>query len=334
MNILQNTAKQMMEKGLLAMDESIPTCNKRFAALNIPQTEVMRRNYRELLVTTPGLGECISGAILSDETIHQQQSDGKTFVKILEEAGILPGIKVDLGAKELAGFPEEKITEGLDGLRNRLQEYKKLGARFAKWRAVILIGEKIPTMGCIYTNAHALARYAALCQETGIVPIVEPEVLMDGNHTMEKCAEVTELLHRILFQQLYLQRVHIDGIILKPNMILPGKDSPLQVDDSEIAKTTIECFLRSVPAAVPGICFLSGGQPSEKATSRLNAMHLKNNPPLPWRLTFSFSRAIEYPALTIWNGKKENREAAQQSIYHRASCDFAASRGEYSADME
>lgn len=334
MNSLTNTAKQMMEKGLLAMDESIPTCNKRFAALNIPQTEAMRRNYRELLVTTPRLGECISGAILSDETIHQHQSDGKPFVEILENAGIIPGIKVDMGAKEMAGFPGEKITEGLDGLRDRLKEYKKLGARFAKWRAVISIGEKTPTDSCILSNTHALARYAALCQEAGIVPIVEPEVLMDGKHSIEKCAEVTERVHKILFQQLYLQRVQIEGIILKPNMILPGKDSPLQVDDSAIAKITIECFLRSVPAAVPGITFLSGGQPSQKATSRLNAMHGENYSSVPWRLTFSFSRAIEYPALKIWKGNEQHKEAAQQSISHRACCDLAASRGEYTQEME
>lgn len=334
MDNLINTAKAMVEKGILAMDESIPTCNKRFAALNIPQTEPMRRNYRELLVTTPGLGDCISAAILSDETIHQKQSHGKLFVEILEDAGIIPGIKVDMGAKQLAGFPEEKITEGLDGLRDRLKEYKKLGARFAKWRAVILIGENIPTVECITANAHALARYASLCQEIGLVPIVEPEVLMDGDHSIKKCAAVTEEVHQILFQQLYQQRVQLEGIILKPNMVVPGKNCPVQVNDSTIAKATIACFLRSVPAAVPGIVFLSGGQPSQKATSRLNAMHEKNNPPLPWRLTFSFSRAIEYPALDIWNGKKENREAAQQSIHHRACCDFAASQGEYTADME
>ena len=334
MNTLLNTAKAMMNKGLLAMDESISTCNKRFAALNIPQTEAMRKNYRELLVTTPGLGDCISGAILSDETIHQQRDHGKPFVEILEDAGILPGIKVDMGAKDMAGFPDEKITEGLDGLRQRLQQYKKLGARFAKWRAVILIGENIPSNECITANAYALARYAALCQEAGIVPIVEPEVLMDGKHIIEKCAAVTEEVHHMLFQQLYQQRVQIEGIILKPNMILPGKDCPVQVDDGAIAKATIECFLRSVPAAVPGIVFLSGGQSSQKATARLNAMHGKNNPPLPWRLTFSFSRAIEYPALDIWNGKKENREAAQQSIHHRACCDLAASHGEYTQEME
>ena len=334
MNILQITAHAMLEKGILAMDESIFTCNKRFAALHIPQTKAMRRNYRELLVTTPGLGDCISAAILSEETIHQQHSNGKLFVEILEDAGILPGIKVDMGAKKMAGFPDEKITEGLDGLRDRLIEYKKLGARFAKWRAVILIGENIPTHGCIMANAQALARYAALCQEAGIVPIVEPEVLMEGNHTLEKCAAVTEKVHRILFEQFYLQRVQIEGIILKSNMILPGKDSPEQVDDETIAKATIDCFLRSAPAAVPGIVFLSGGQSSEQATSRLNAMHVKKDRSLPWRLTFSFSRAIEYPALEIWNGEKENRETAQQSIHHRAYCDLAASRGEYRKEME
>lgn len=334
MSQLNEIAKQVVQKGLLAMDESISTCNKRFAALNIPQTENMRRIYRELLVTTPGLGDCISGAILSDETIHQQDDHGKSFVKILEDAGIIPGIKVDMGAQDLAGFPFEKITEGLDGLRDRLKEYKKLGARFAKWRAVILVGENIPTYECIAANTHVLVRYAALCQEAGIVPIVEPEVLMDGNHTIEKCAAVTEELQHVLFQQLYLHRVQLEGIILKPNMILPGKDCPVQVEDNAIAKATIDCFLRSVPAAVPGIAFLSGGQPSQKATSRLNAMHLKSNPPLTWRLTFSFSRAIEYPALTIWNGKEENKAAAQRSIFHRASCDLAASHGKYITEME
>ncbi len=331
---LNNTANAMMAKGLLAMDESIATCNRRFAELGIPQTEEYRRNYREILVTTPGLGSCISGAILSDETIRQHTSDGNSFVEILARSGIIPGIKVDKSAKDMAGFPGEKITEGLDGLRERLKEYHNLGARFAKWRAVIKIGNGIPSRGCIEANTNSLARYAALCQEAGIVPMVEPEILMDGTHTIEKCASVTEEVHRSLFHQLYEQRVNLQGIILKPNMILPGKDCPVQVDDETIANATIDCFLRSVPAAVPGIAFLSGGQPSIKATTRLNAMHSKNRSPLPWALTFSFSRAIEYPAIEIWRGNKDNIEATQKALYHRACCDNAARHGEYNAAME
>lgn len=331
---LIDTANAMLSKGLLAMDESIGTCNKRFGELDIPQTEEYRRNYRELLVTTSDLGSCLSAAILSDETIHQHKSDGTSFVEILVKAGIIPGIKVDKSTKDMAGFPGEKITEGLDGLRERLKEYQNLGARFAKWRAVIKIGDGIPTRGCIVSNTNALARYAALCQEAGLVPMVEPEVLMDGNHTIEKCATVTEEVLRSLFHQLYEQRVNLQGIILKPNMILPGKDCPVQVDDETIAKATIDCLLRTVPAVVPGITFLSGGQPSIKATSRLNAMHSKNRKPLPWELTFSFSRAIEYPAIEIWRGKKDNIEATQKALYHRACCDYAARRGEYHAAME
>ena len=331
---LIDTANAMMSKGLLAMDESIATCNRRFADLGIPQTEEYRRNYRQLLVSTPDLGSCLSGAILSDETIRQHKSDGTSFVEVLVKAGIIPGIKVDKSTKDMAGFPGEKITEGLDGLRERLKEYCSLGARFAKWRAVIKIGDGIPTKGCIESNTNSLARYAALCQEAGLVPMVEPEVLMDGTHTIERCASVTEEVHRSLFHQLYEQRVNLQGIILKPNMILPGKDCPVQVDDDAIAKATIDCFLRSVPAAVPGIAFLSGGQPSKKATSRLNAMHSKNRPPLPWPLTFSFSRAIEYPAIEIWHGDKDNIEATQKALYHRACCNNAARRGEYNVDME
>ena len=331
---LNDTANAMMSKGLLAMDESIATCNRRFADLGIPQTEEYRRNYRELLVTTPDLGSCISGAILSDETIHQHKSDGTSFVEVLVKSGIIPGIKVDKSAKDMAGFPGEKITTGLDGLRERLKEYYSLGARFAKWRAVIKIGDGIPTKGCIESNTNSLARYAALCQEAGLVPMVEPEVLMDGTHTIERCASVTEEVHRSLFRQLNEQRVNLQRIILKPNMILSGKDCPVQVNDDTIAKATIDCLLRSVPAAVPGIVFLSGGQPSKKATSRLNAMHSKDRPPIPWLLTFSFSRAIEYPAIEIWGGNKDNIDATQKALYHRACCDNAARRGEYNVDME
>ncbi len=331
---ITDTAHAMMAKGLLAMDESIATCNKRFAELGIPQTEEYRRNYRELLVTTPDLGSCLSGAILSDETIRQHTSDGTPFVKVLVKSGIIPGIKVDKSAKDMAGFPGEKATEGLDGLRERLKEYNNLGARFAKWRAVIKIGEGIPTKGCIEANTSSLARYAALCQEAGLVPMVEPEVLMDGDHTIDRCASVTEEVLRSLFHQLYEQRVSLQGIILKPNMILPGKDCPSQVDDDTIANATIDCFLRAVPAAVPGIVFLSGGQPSLKATSRLNAMHSTKRTSLPWSLTFSYSRAIEYPAIEIWRGNKGNLEATQKALYHRACCNNAARRGLYNVDME
>ena len=242
------------------MDESNPTCNKRFARLGIPQTEEARRAYRELIVTTPGLGQCISGAILYDETIRQQKKDGTPFVKVITEAGIIPGIKVDTGAKDLAGFPGEKVTEGLDGLVARVQEYSRMGARFAKWRAVIAIGAGIPTPGCIDANVHALARYAAICQQAGLVPIVEPEVLMDGAHDLQRCFEVTEQVLRAVFNQLNAQRVMLEGMILKPNMVLPGLACPKQETVDEVADATVRCLLRTVPAAVPGIAFLSGGQ--------------------------------------------------------------------------
>src|SRR5471030_1795945 len=257
-----DTARTLIadDKGLLAMDESNPTCNKRFAKLGIPQTEEARRAYRELIVTTPGLGESISGVILYDETIRQQKKDGTPFLKVLADAEIIPGIKVDTGPKDLAAHPGEKISEGLDGLRERLQEYFQMGARFAKWRAVITIGENIPSRSCIEANAHALARYAALCQEAGLVPIVEPEVLMDGDHTLERCAEVTEMALVTLFDQLRLQRVDLGGIILKPNMVLPGLTCPVQESVDEVANITMKSLWRTVPAAIPGIAFLSGGQ--------------------------------------------------------------------------
>jgi fructose-bisphosphate aldolase class I len=333
---LIDTAKMLVanDKGLLAMDESNPTCNKRFAKLGIPQTEGARRSYRELIVTTPELGESISGAILYDETIRQQKKDGTPFIKIIIDAGIIPGIKVDTGAKDMAGYPGEKITEGLDGLRERLKEYFKMGARFAKWRAVISIGENIPTRGCIEANAHALARYAALCQEAGLVPIVEPEVLMDGEHALERCSEVTEKVLRTVFSQLYTQRVMLEGIILKPNMVLPGLTCPKQETVDEVADATVKCLLRSVPASVPGIAFLSGGQPAELASSRLNAMNIRFESQLPWSLAFSFARAIQQPALEIWQGKEKNILAAQKALYHRARCNLAARRGEYNAETE
>ena len=261
------TAKSLVanDKGLLAMDESNPTCNKRFAASGIPQTEEFRRSYREMIITTPGLGECVSGLILYDETIRQKKKDGTLFIKAITDLGIIPGIKVDAGAKDMAGYPGEEITEGLDGLRDRLREYFQMGARFAKWRAVIAIGKGIPSRGCIEANAHALARYAALCQEAGFVPIVEPEVLMDGNHSMEQCFEVTEEVLRTVFRQLYRQRVTLEGMILKPNMVLPGLTCPKQESVNSVADVTVECLLRAVPAAVPGIAFLSGGQSGELA---------------------------------------------------------------------
>ncbi len=336
MEELKQTASALMagDKGLLAMDESLPTSNKRFAEAGIPQTVEYRRAYRELIVTTPNLGNCISGAILFDETIYQATADNVLFVDILKQAGIIPGIKVDEGAVDMAGFPNEKITEGLDGLRERLNKYYSLGARFAKWRAVITIDENIPTDACINANTQALARYAALCQEAGIVPIVEPEVLMDGNHTIEKCYEVTGRVIRSLFNHLFAQRVAMQGLLLKPNMVIAGKDCAQQNTINEVADATVNCLLESVPAVVAGVAFLSGGQSAEEATAHLQAMHIRFTNRLPWPLTFSFARAIQQPALDIWKGKPENVKAAQQMLYFRASMDNAARRGEYSADME
>ena len=321
-------------KGLLAMDESTGTCNKRFAQLGIPQTVETRRAYRELIVTTPRLGESIGGAILYDETIRQQKDDGTPFVQVLLDAGITPGIKVDTGAKDLAGHPGENVTEGLDGLRDRLQEYFQMGARFAKWRAVITIGPSIPSWGCIEANAHALARYAALCQEEGLVPVVEPEVVMDGDHTLETCCEVTERVLRAVFSELFTQRVVLEGMVLKPNMVLPAMFTSIHPTLDEVADATVNCFLQSVPAAVPAIAFLSGGQPAELASARLNAMNARFKSRLPWELAFSFARAIQQPALEIWNGCQANVAAAQQALYHRALCNKAARSGEYSSDME
>lgn len=333
---LIRTANQLMadDKGLLAMDESHPTCHKRFAKMGIPQTVEMRRAYRGMIATTPGLGECISGAILYDETIRQQTDAGVPFVKVLKAAGIIPGIKVDCGAKELAGHPGEKITEGLDGLRERLAEYVELGARFAKWRGVIIIGDGIPSRGGLQGNAHALARYAALCQEAGLVPVVEPEVLMDGDHSMEQCRAVTEKTLRTVFDQLAAQRVVLEGMLLKPNMVLPGLACPKQESVDEVAAATVASLLRTVPAAVPGIAFLSGGQSSELASARLNSMNVRFRQRVPWALSFSFARAIQQPALEIWNGDPANVPAAQQALLHRARCNRAARRGEYSDAME
>ena len=322
------------DKGLLAMDESIPTCNKCFAAEGIPQTEENRRAYREMIVTTPDLGGAISAAILCDETIRQTKQDGAPMIQALLDAGIIPGIKVDAGAKDLAGHPGEKISEGLDGLRGRLKDYSQMGAAFAKWCAVIVVGDGIPSRGGIEANAHALARYAALCQEADIVPVVEPEVLMDGQHTLQRCAEVTEEVLRCVFYELYRQRVLLEGMILKPNMVVPGLSCPQQPAVGEVAEATVRCLLRSVPAAVPGITFLSGGQSSELASARLNAMNVQFKSRVPWGLSFSFARAIQQPALGIWKGEPRHVPAAQQVLYHRAQCNRAARRGQYSAGME
>ncbi|MGY4536677.1 fructose-bisphosphate aldolase class I [Mucilaginibacter sp. UYNi724] len=333
---LKTTAQRLMagDKGLLAMDESIPTANKRFEEAGIPQTEEYRRKYREMIVTTPHLGDCISGAILFSETTKQATTDGTPFIDVLVKAGIIPGIKLDEGAKDMPAFPGEKLTEGLDGLRDRLKDYAAAGLKFAKWRAVITIADGTPTDGNIYANAYALAQYAALCQEAGLVPIVEPEVLMDGNHTIERCFEVTQRVLHIVFEVLIKQRVYLEGMILKPNMVLSGKDAPTQADADEVADLTIECLLRSVPAAVPGVAFLSGGQSAQDASAHLNAMHVKYKNKLPWALTFSFARAVQQPAMDHWKGKDENVAVAQQLLHKRLSINNAARRGEYAVALE
>ncbi len=333
---LIDTAKALVadDKGILAMDESNPTCNQRFAKLGIPQTAEARRAWRELLVTAPRLGECMSGVILYDETIRQMKKDGTPFVKVLNDAGIISGIKVDIGAKNMAGHAGEKVTEGLDGLRERLAEYAQMGARFAKWRATIAVGEGLPSRACMESNAHGLARYAALCQEVGLVPIVEPEVLMDNAYTIEHCNQITAEVLQVLFNQLYTQGVILEGMLLKPNMVLSGLSCPNQATVSEVADATVKSLLQIVPAAVPGVAFLSGGQTGELASARLNAMNTKSKSRLPWALSFSFGRALQYPALEIWQGKESNVLAAQQALYHRAMCNQAARRGEYSAKME
>ncbi|HVV69335.1 MAG TPA: class I fructose-bisphosphate aldolase [Gammaproteobacteria bacterium] len=328
---LINTAKALVanDKGLLAMDESTTTCNQRFAKLGIPQTIEAHRAYRELIVTTPGLSDYISGAILYDETIHQQTKDGTPFANALKNVGIIPGIKVDMGAVSLAGHPGEKITEGLDGLRARLAQYVQMGARFAKWRAVITIGDNIPSYGCIEANAQALARYAGLCQEANLVPIIEPEVLMDGDHTLARCFKVTEKVLHTVFNQLHTQRILLEGMLLKPNMVVPGLNCPKQESIDEVADATINCFLQVVPALVPGIVFLSGGQSSQLASARLNAMNIRFKSRLPWAVSFSFARAIQQPAMDIWQGKEENVSEAQKALLHQAKCNWMARRGEY-----
>ncbi|HVW20179.1 MAG TPA: class I fructose-bisphosphate aldolase [Opitutaceae bacterium] len=333
---LAATARKLMaeEKGLLAMDESTGTCDKRFAAAGIPQNAEMRRAYRSLIVGAPGLGEFISGAILYDETLRQQTLGGEPFAQALGRAGIIPGIKVDKGAKDLAGFPGEKVTEGLDGLRERLREYAQLGAKFAKWRAVIAVKPNLPTHACIRANVHALARYAALCQEAGLVPIVEPEVLMEGDHPIDRCAHATGQVLQALFAELSEQRVALEGALLKPNMVVPGKDCPRTEPAETVADRTVETLLRWVPPILPGIAFLSGGQSGPEACARLNAMNVRFRGRMPWAVTFSFSRAIQHPALEIWGGKPGQAEPAQRALLRRARCAREARRGHYGAGLE
>ena len=331
---LEKIARAMVTKGkgILAADESMGTIKRRFDSINVESNDSNRRAYREMLFTTPGIEEAISGVILFDETLRTKASDGTPFPQLLAKKGIIPGIKVDKGPVDIPSFPGEVVTEGLDGLRGRLSEYRELGAKFAKWRAVINIGDGIPTYTCLKANAHALARYASLCQEAGIVPIVEPEVLLDGNHSVERCEDVTEETLRITFAQLAEQRVYLEGMVLKPSMIVSGKDNPRQAGVEEVAERTIRCLRRAVPAAVPGIAFLSGGQTAVSATEHLNAM--QELAPLPWEVTFSYARALQDPALKAWKGQNANISAAQKIFYHRAKMNSAARNGKYTKEME
>jgi fructose-bisphosphate aldolase class I len=331
---LESVAQAMVApgKGILAADESMGTIKRRFDSIKIESNENNRRNYREMLFTTKGIEEAISGVILFDETLRTSASDGTPFGQVLSKKGIIPGIKVDKGPVDIPDFPGEVVTEGLDGLRARLKEYKDLGAKFAKWRAVISIGEKIPSYTCLQANAEALARYAALCQEAAIVPIVEPEVLLDGSHTVERAQEVSEHTLKVTFTQLFLHRVYLEGMILKPSMVVSGKDCPQQAGVQEVAERTIHCLKRCVPAAVPGIAFLSGGQSAERATEHLNAMNAMG--PHPWQVSFSYARALQDPALKAWKGELGNVAAAQKIFYHRAKCNSAARSGSYNKQME
>jgi fructose-bisphosphate aldolase class I len=332
---LEQTARELVTegKGILAADETVSTITKRFDALKIASTEDSRRTYREMFFTTPGAADFISGVIMYDETIRQKNAAGIPLAGVLSKQGIIPGIKVDTGAKVLTGSPEEKMTEGLDGLRDRLKEYAAMGARFAKWRAVIRITGTLPSPMCVNVNAHALARYAALCQEQGIVPIVEPEVLMDGAHTIERCEEVTSSVLHTVFDALFQQCVRLEGMLLKPSMVIAGKVCPKQASVQEVATATLRCLRRHVPAAVPGIVFLSGGQSGVLATSHLNAIN-KLDLPNPWKISFSYGRALQDPALEAWSGKQQNLKAAQQAFYHRAKCNSAAAIGKYTSALE
>ena len=331
---LRETAAALVAdgKGILAADESNGTMDKRLDAAGVEPSEETRRQLRELLFTTEGAAEHISGIILYDETFRQSTSDGTGFPELLKSQDVIPGIKVDTGAKPLAGSPDEKVTEGLDGLRERLEEYYEGGARFAKWRAVITIGDHLPSRYCLHVNAHALARYAALCQEASIVPIVEPEVLMDGSHTIDRSEQVTSEALDAVFHELHQQRVMLEGILLKPNMVLAGYDCSEQPDDDEVAERTLRTLRRHVPGAVPGIVFLSGGQPDDAATTRLNLMNQKG--PQPWEVSFSYGRGLQAAALKTWHGDKDEVKAAQAQYLLRARCTGAARRGEYSEELE
>lgn len=320
-------------KGVLAADETVGTLTRRFEKLKIPSTTESRRDYRELLFTAPGAAEFISGIIMYDETIRQRGSSGTLLPDILVEQRIIPGIKVDTGAKPLAGSEGETVTEGLDGLRDRLKEYRAVGARFAKWRAVIRVSDQLPSDTCVSVNAHALGRYAALCQEQGLVPIVEPEVLMDGVHTIDRCVEVTGRVLHAVFNALYEQRVSLEAMLLKPNMAVSGSACPLQASVAEVVEATLRCLRRHVPPAVPGVVFLSGGQSDVTATKHLNAISAMAGPK-PWKISFSYGRALQDLALATWSGNKENHEAAQRAYYHRARCNAAAAVGKYTAAME
>jgi fructose-bisphosphate aldolase class I len=331
---LESTARALVAegKGILAADESGRTIKKRFESIGVESTEESRRSYRDLFFTTEGAEDYISGVILYDETIRQSSADGTPFPKLLDSKGVIPGIKVDVGAKPLALTDGETITEGLDGLRERLEEYRGLGARFAKWRATYSIGGGKPSEYCVWTNAHALARYAALCQEADIVPIVEPEVLQDGEHSLEESSKATGRVLQAVFTELHDQRVEYRGMLLKPNMVLSGYDASDRASVEEVADATLACFYKHVPAAVPGIVFLSGGQSDEDATAHLNAMNARG--PHPWQLSFSYGRALQAPALNTWAGKTENVEAAQRAFYHRAKMNSAARTGMYAPEME
>ena len=333
-NELHDIARALVAdgKGILAADESTGTIKKRFDSIGVENTEENRRAYRDLLFTTPGAEEYISGVILFDETIRQSAHDGTPFPKLLESKGIIPGIKVDEGAKPLALAEGETITEGLDGLRERLAEYYTLGARFAKWRATYSITDDLPSEYCVWANAHALARYAALCQEAGIVPIVEPEILQDGTHTIERSYHVACKVLGALFTELLDQRVDLEGTLLKPNMVLSGYEASSRAGIDEVAEWTLKCFYKHVPAAVPGIVFLSGGQSDEDSTAHLNAMNAKG--PHPWQISFSYGRALQAPALQAWSGKPDQVEAGQRAYYHRAKLNSAARTGVYAPEME
>ena len=334
-NDTESTARTLVAdgKGILAADETPGTLTKRFDALGIPSTEQSRRTYREMLFTAPDAAAFISGVIMQDETIRQKSSTGTPLAQLLASRGILPGIKVDTGAKPLALAPGETVTEGLDGLRERLAEYRGMGARFAKWRAVIHIADGQPSHACVSANADALARYAALCQEAGVVPIVEPEVLMDGSHSIERCEEVTSMVLHVVFQALFEQRIALESMLLKPSMVVPGAASSRPASVQDVATATLRCLRRNVPAAVPGIVFLSGGQSDRLATAHLNAI---NGVPetKPWKLSFSYGRALQDAALDAWHGRDENVKAAQEALSHRARCNGAASLGRYTDEME